>query len=215
MTTEPEKPGRSDKEPPERAAGTNPVKEMFILAALYLPLAFFLWFFFASAVTYLPGRLSELVLAGFFPDIFERVVQLEFHLEIQTAIEMSRRIDGQIPLLNLMINPMIYGWGLPLLFGLIMATPLSVGRRLLQLAVGFAVSSAVVVWGVFWEAWRDLAFLMGPEAGAVVAESVMNPTVIALCYQLGVLMLPGVIPVAAWILMNWPFLERIVLERGK
>lgn len=214
MSSEPEKPESPEPESaPEPAARLNPVKEMFVLAALYLPLGFFLWFFFASALMAFPARLSEWVLTGFFPEVFEQVVQLGFQLEIQTGIELARRVEGRVALLDLQVNPMIYAWGMALLFGLIMATPLSAGRRLAQLALSYLVMSVVTVWGVFWEAWRDLAFLMGPEAEAVVAESAFNPTMIALFYQLGYLMLPAVIPVAAWILMNRPFVETIARLR--
>ena len=37
----------------------NPVREMFLLALLYLPLGFFLWFYLASALMWLPTRLTD------------------------------------------------------------------------------------------------------------------------------------------------------------
>lgn len=193
--------------------GMNPVKEMFILAALYLPLGFFLWFFFGSAVTVLPARLTELALVGLFPDLFEDVVQLGFQLEVQTRVMLERQVDGQIPLLNLHINPMIYAWGMAVLFGLVLATPLSAWQRVWQLAIGYLVVSVVTAWGVFWEAWKDMAFLMGPEAEAAVEASALSPTFIALFYQLGYLMLPAVVPIATWILMNRAFLEKVARNR--
>lgn len=194
------------------ASGGNPVKEMFLLAALYLPLGFFLWFFFGSALMFPTARLSELVLTGLFPQLFEQIVQLDFRLEIQTLVTMERQVEGRTALLNLEINPMLYAWGMALLFGLIMATPLTATRRIVQMLVGFALVTLVTVWGVFWEAWTDMAFRMGSEAAAAVQASPMAPNVIALCYQLGYLMFPAVIPVAAWILMNRPFIENHVLR---
>jgi len=195
--------------------GGNPVKEMFLLAALYLPLGFFLWFSFASALMWLPARIVGLALTGLYPELFERVVQLGFKLEIQTAIRMERMVEGKVALLNTAVNPMIYAWGMALLFGLIMATPMSARRRMLQLLVSYLVLSLVIVWGVFWETWTDLAFRMGPEAAAAVAGAGMSPTLIALCYQLGYLMLPAVVPLAIWILMNRPFLERVAFDRHR
>ena len=191
----------------------DPIKEMFLLAALYLPMGFFLWFFFASALMYLPARITEFVMRLTAPDIFERIVQLQFKFEIQTSIQMARQVEGQIALLNAFMNPMIYAWGMALLFGLIMATPLTIKRRILQMLIGYTVVSVVVVWGVYWETWKDLAFRLGPEAAATVAQSSFSPTLIALFYQLGYLMLPAVVPVACWILMNRPFLEQVVFTR--
>jgi hypothetical protein len=212
----------SDKEeqPDDRAEGdesqgNNPVKEMFILAALYLPLGFFLWFFMASGLMFPTSRLVEALLTGFYPDIFERVVQLGFQFEVQTSVILPQQVDGKTAALNLDINPMIYAWGLALLFGLTMATPTRGLRRLVQLLIGFAVVTLVTTWGVFWEVWRDMAFLMGPQAAAAMQSTSLTATTIALCYQLGYLMFPGVVPIAAWILMNRPFIEQLVESRRR
>ena len=56
---------------------------------------------------------------------------------------------------------------------------------------------------------------MGPEAAAAVQSTHLSATAIALCYQLGYLMFPGVIPIAAWILMNRPFIEQLVRTRRR
>lgn len=195
--------------------GNNPVKEMFVLAALYLPLGFFLWFFMASGLMFPTSRLVEALLTGFYPDIFERVVQLGFKFEVQTAVILPQQVDGKTAALNLDINPMIYAWGLALLFGLTMATPTRGLRRLVQLLIGFVVVTLVTTWGVFWEVWRDMAFLMGPQAAAAMQSTSLTATTVALCYQLGYLMFPGVVPIAAWILMNRPFIEQLVESRRR
>ncbi len=191
------------------------IKGMFLLAALYLPMGFFLWFFMASIVVFPAGLLSEWFLTGLFPDMFEGVEQLGFHLEIQTGIRMSEEVDGRVAALVTHINPMIYAWGIPLLFGLIMATPLGGWQRVRQCAIGFSCVIGIQVWGIVFETFRDLAFLLGPEAATAIRESWLSPTAIALCYQLGYLMLPAVTPVAAWILMNREFLEKVVLRHRK
>jgi len=204
----------SKKGEPAESAG-NPIREMFLLAALYLPLGFFLWFFMASGLMFPTSRLVEWLLTGLHPELFERIVQLGFHFEVQTGVVLSERVEGRAVALNLDINPMIYAWGMALLFGLVMATPMAARRRALQLLAGFVIVTLVTSWGVYWEVWRDLAFLMGPEAAAAVQSTGPSATVIALCYQLGYLMFPGVIPIAAWILMNRPFIERLVQTRRR
>ncbi len=199
-------------EAPEKTS-TNPIREMFLLAALYLPLGFFLWFLAASLLMFPTARLSEVLLTGFFGEVFEQVVQLGFQLEIQTAVIMDRRVEGRTVAVNIFVNPMIYAWGMALLFGLVMATPLSLRRRLVQLLIGFLVVTAVTTWGVFWETLTDLAFRSGAEAAAAARGLGLNMNLIALCYQLGYLMFPAVIPVATWILMNRGFIENTVLRR--
>ncbi|MDT8439664.1 MAG: exosortase H-associated membrane protein [Wenzhouxiangellaceae bacterium] len=198
---------------PEAESTGNPVKEMFLLAALYLPLGFFLWFSFGSALMWPAGRLVGGLLTGVYPEVFEAVVQFGKSFEVQTHVQLERLIEGRVALVTFDVNPMIYAWGMALLFGLVMATPLEGRRRLLQLAIGFAVISLVTAWGVFWNTWMILAFNAGAEGAAAVTVSGLSPTLIALCYQLGYLMLPAVVPVATWILMNRPFLEQIAFGR--
>jgi hypothetical protein len=193
----------------------NPVREMFVLAALYLPMAFFIWFSFSSALMWLPGRLLDLALTGLYPAVFDDVIQFGFRYEVQTGIQLSQTADGRIGLLTLQINPMIYAWGMALLFGLTMATPTTVRRRLVQLVVSYLLISLIATWGSFWETWVNLAFQAGEPGAAAVAGTVLSPTAIALMYQLGYLMLPAVVPLAAWILMNRPFLERVAFSRQR
>lgn len=204
---------RQDEQAQTPEKSGNPVKEMFLLAALYLPLGFFLWFFMASGLMFPASNLAEWLLTSLFPELFSGIFQAGFIFEMQSPLTVTNPEDGQLMPLTWDINPMIYAWGMALLFGLIMATPMSALRRLLQILVALVVVTFVTVWGVFWEALRDLAFLFGPEIGEAVRQSSLSPTAIALCYQLGYLMFPGVIPIAAWILMNRPFIEKLVEHR--
>ncbi|MGY6630068.1 MAG: exosortase H-associated membrane protein [Wenzhouxiangella sp.] len=198
-----------DAPPPNKG---NPIKEMFLLAALYLPMGFFLWFF-ASSLLMLPTRLVvEWLLVGVHGDFFVSLFQDGYVFEVQANHLVRNPETGQMIPLTWLINPMIYAWGMALLFGLVMATPLTIKRRLVQLLIGFVVVSGVAVWGSYWEAWRDLAFLFGPGAGALINDTWHTPTMIALFYQMGYLMFPAVIPVATWILMNRDFIEREVLK---
>ena len=47
--------------------------------------------------------------------------------------------------------------------------------------IGYTVVSLVTIWGVFWEVWRDLAFLFGPDVRAGRRCIVVFAHVIALC----------------------------------
>jgi len=69
--------------------GGNAVRQMFILALLYLPLGFFLWFFAASLLMYPTQLLTSLALTGLYPDVFSNIVQLDFYFEIQTVVALS------------------------------------------------------------------------------------------------------------------------------
>ena len=193
--------------------GGNAIRQMFILALLYLPLGFFGWFFAASALMWPSGQLTGMVLSGLDPVLFERLVQLDFIFEIQTGVVLPEPINGQQVALNIEVNPMIYAWGMALLFGLTMATPLGAWRRVAQLLVGFSVVTVITTWGACFDALTQLAFRSGPEAAIAARGLGLSMEVIALGYQLGYLMLPAVIPVATWIVMNRSFIETHVIQK--
>src|SRR5690625_1908485 len=130
----------------EKLSG-NPVRDLMVVAALYFPLGFFFWYVFASAFMKPASMLTQAVLTGLFPDLFERIVQLGFMSEVHTKIIMPQEVEGQKALLNLDINPLIYAWGLPLLFGLIMATPQRTRWRIVQLANSLGVGTLITRWG--------------------------------------------------------------------
>jgi len=97
-----------------------------------------------------------------------------------------------------------------------MATPMSIKRRLIQMVIGYSTVTLVTIWGVYWEIWKDMAFRWSQQFPTQVAPLVdavaYGPTMIALCYQLGYLMLPAVVPIATWILMNRRFIETQVVR---
>jgi hypothetical protein len=64
------------------------------------------------------------------------------------------------------------------------------------------------VWGVVWESLKMLAFNFGPDAHQLVAAAGISDELIALCYQLGVLIFPPLIPVILWVLVNWTLIEQ-------
>lgn len=191
----------------------SPIKEMLLAALLWLPLCFFLWFYLASPIIFPVTSLAGWILGGLLPDLIIDVKQFGYTLEVTTRIaadvapEVGRR---GTPVVALDVNPMIYAYGLPLFAGLVMATPLSPGRRALQIGVGYLVLVPVQVWGVCWEVLKILAFELGERGSEAVGATGLNDNVIALCYQFGYLILPAVAPVVIWVLFNRVFLETLV-----
>jgi len=184
--------------------------ELLILAGMWMLFGFMLWYYL-SAFHGIPVRLiSEWLLQhALGEDIYNVIPNPDRHylLQIQTRIPFTFP-DGSRESLGFLVNPLVYGYGLPLLFGLIMATSQRLRAKLLVLLVGYAVIMLVQVWGVFWECLKTLAFNFGPDTHAVVVASGIPDTLIALCYQLGVLILPPLAPVIVWVLGNWREVER-------
>jgi hypothetical protein len=73
---------------------------------------------------------------------------------------------------------------------------------------GYLAILVVQVWGVFWQSLKMLTFNFGPEVQQVVVDAGVSPTAIALCYQLGTLIFPPLVPVVVWVLASWKEVEQ-------
>lgn len=182
------------------------LKAFMLNVVLWLPLAFFLWFYLAGLLVLPVQWLLSGVLELFHGDLFEGIGREHYWLQIGALIELPEgRAVADIP-----INPMIYGYGLPLVAGLAVSTRSSVRWRLAQLGLAFVAVALVQVWGAYWELFRTLAFSMGAPGVAVAEQAGLGREIIALCYQFGYLVLPAVVPIALWILMNRNFIEGVI-----
>jgi len=195
-------------------AETGPLKlsELLILAALWMLFGFMLWYFL-SVFHVVPARLAaEAILQQVLGEDFRQIVAepgQRFLYQVETNIPFTFR-DGSTEALGFIVNPLIFSYGLPLLFGLVMGSNVGWRRKAAILLVGYLVITAVQVWGVVWESLKLLAFNFGDQALAVVRDHGVSETAIALCYQLGTLILPALAPIIVWVLGNRPLVEQFV-----
>jgi len=177
------------------ATEAEPVKltELLILAALWMLFGFMLWYYL-SAFHVLPARLAAgAILQQVLGDDFRQIVaepSQAFLFQVETNIPFTFR-DGTTEALGFIVNPLIFSYGLPLLFGLVMGSNVGWRRKVAILLIGYGVITLVQIWGVVWESLKLLAFNFGDQAFAVVQDHGVSATVIALCYQLGTLILPA------------------------
>jgi len=191
------------------------LSELLILASLWMLFGFMIWYY-TSAWHGTPVRLlSGEVLGWVLGDDFYNIIRnpdRAYLFQVQTRIAFTFP-DGTREALGFIVNPLVFGWGLPLLFGLMMATSQPLTRKLLVLLLGYGVVLFVQVWGVVWQSLKTLSFNFGAEAAEAVADTGIPDGAIALCYQLGVLILPALAPVIVWVLGNWREVERFIEER--
>ena len=184
--------------------------ELLILAILWMVFGFMLWYYL-SAFHGVPVRIiSEWVLSGWLGDEFWNIIPNPDHhylFQVQTRIPFKFP-DGSVELLGFIINPLVFGYGLPLLFGLVMASGVSFLRKVISLLIGYLAVMLIQVWGVVWQVLKTLAFNFGPDAHQVVTSAGISDELIALCYQLGVLIFPPLVPVVLWVLANWVLIEQ-------
>lgn len=184
--------------------------ELLILASMWMLFGFMIWYYLAAFHGVPVRLLAERLLSFTLGDDFYNIIanpDRRYLLQVQTRIDYDFP-DGSRAPLGFIVNPLIFGYGLPLLFGLVMATHRRLLHKAVVLLAGYAVVAAVQVWGVYWESLKVLLFDFGGAAGERVLDAGIPGEAVALCYQLGVLILPPLAPVIVWVLGNWREVER-------
>lgn len=185
--------------------------ELLILAVLWMVFGFMLWYYL-SAFHGVPVRLlANEILTRLLGDQFWNIVpnpDRHYLFQVQTHVPFQFP-DGSTEALGFIVNPLIYGYGLPLLFGLVMASGVSFTRKMITLVAGYFCVMLIQVWGVVWQTLKMLAFNFGADAHQLVIDAGISAELIALCYQLGVLIFPPLVPVILWVLANWALVEQL------
>lgn len=216
----------------------SPLKRFLLSAVLWLPAMFFVWVYFSSVFSLPATSTVRAVLEHRYDGIFNAVyhgyprhlfapdaatpvqpgmpaegaryrddhlLALRFNERaMPPQMRDEKRRSGAEPLPT--VNSLIYGYGLALIWGLIMATPLSTRRRLLQMAAGWLAIVLVQVFGLATNALVVAMQYLGLDA---VAAQGINPELLAASYQFGYLILPAVVPVVLWVLMNRTAIEEL------
>jgi uncharacterized membrane protein len=191
----------------------SPIKELLVSAILYLPLCFFIWFY-AAPLLVLPVKfLAETVLLLWQNELFNGINQQGFLLTIETLIFPKNQFGAtanQLAVLDVVVNPMKYGYGLAVFVGLVISLPnVSARYRLIQIAIGYALIVLIQANGVFWETCKTLLFEGGQDGLDAMIQTGISHNLVAAMYQLSYLILPAVVPVVAWVLLNRQFVEEI------
>ena len=188
------------------------LSELLILASMWMLFGFMLWFYL-SAFHGAPARLAaEAILQHLLGSDFARIIvepNQNFLFQVETNIPFTFR-DGTTEALGFVVNPLIYTYGLPLLFGLVMGSDVSWLRKFAIMLVGYAVITLVQIWGVVSLSLKMLAFNFGDQSHAIVQAHGISDGAIALGYQLGTLILPALAPIFVWVLSNRPLVEQFV-----
>ncbi len=189
------------------------IKHLLLSTALFLPLCFFLWFY-ASSLLVIPVKyLLQGILALWQPDLFNAVSQNQYLLNVETLIFPNTTFAGQgekLAVLDVVVNPMLYGYGIAVIAGLVISIPeLKASKRILQIVLGYCLVILVQTFGSFWETIKHLIFEAGPDAQQAILDTGLAPNFIALMYQMSYLIVPAVVPVSYWIIMNNDFIGEI------
>ncbi len=191
------------------SADSRRLKRFLLAVVVWLPLAFLGWSVLSTLLVWVPGQLSGQVLSGLWPSLFDGASHTGADWQAITGIMVQQPDSKALGQLIFDLNPMVYGYSLPLFFGLVMATHLTPGQRALQCLIVLPVLWLVQTFGMITGALKLIVFDAGSQGAAAAKAAGLSPDVVALCYQFGYLILPAVVPVVLWILLNRRFIDKL------
>lgn len=165
------------------------------------------WYQLGGAMTWPANLLSKAAVAAFFPSWAEGVEQAGTTLALLTHLQAPGMggPQGQIAVLSPEVNFLQYGYGLPLLAALLLASRAK--HFLPKLGIGLAVLLPFQVQGVCFDWLKQVAIEIGAAPFSPMAREV-----IALGYQFGYLVFPALVPVLLWAMMDRRFLATFIVE---
>ena len=197
---------------PEQPQEELKLSELLILASMWMLFGFMLWFYL-SAFHGAPARIaSEAILQHLLGSDFHRIIvepNQHFLYQVETQIQFTFR-DGTTDALGFIVNPLVFSYGLPLLFGLVMGSDVSWLRKGVIMLIGYSVITLVQIWGVVFQSLKMLSFNFGEQTHAIILGHGISDSTIALGYQLGTLIFPALAPIFVWVLSNRPLVEQFV-----
>lgn len=188
----------------------SPIARFVARVFVWLPLAFLVWYV-AAPVLLLPVKLVVALVAHFgFADLVRAVEQHGSSLTFVTTLKPGEaRLPGAE--ITVDVDLLVYSLGLPFFAALVVAA--REPGRTQRLALGFLAMLPFIGCGALADFLKHVAITAGPLVASQTNFVAWEREFIAFAYQLGVLILPTVIPAILWVVSHRAFLDRLRLAR--
>lgn len=130
-------------------------------------------------------------------------------MEVQTTIQvLVPNTGGRRAEIIVDADPVRYGYGLPLLFGLFLASGLGGVRRFIA---GYVMLLPAQAWSLVGSVLMQIVIAAQGDRAALKV-SMWQLEAVTYFYQFGALVVPTVAPVLIWILLDRKFLTELLAE---
>jgi hypothetical protein len=183
----------------------SPLTRFVLLALAWLPVCFALWYFAAPIILWPAKLIAELLLRAGFADLVRSVESSGAIVQVVTTLKPGQATAGGV--VSVDVDMLLYAFGLPMFAALVLAAREPRWPRIL--VIGYVAMLPFIAWGMVADALKNLAITAGPLVASQTGFSAAQREVIAFAFQFGSLILPTVVPAAAWVLTHRAFLERL------
>ncbi len=180
------------------------LRNFILRTLLWLPLCFAAWYYSAPYHAALVGSQAHWLVNIFKSGIVTSLEQTKLTLVFETAIEIPIA-GGRFAVLTPNVNPLLYTYGLALFLALMFAAH----AKWWKILAGAVVLLPFQSWGIAFDFLVQVGVLLGPGISAQAGLSGWHVEAIALCYQIGSLIFPSLLPVILWAIFNRPFIESL------
>lgn len=192
----------------------NPLLLSFLLkTVLWLPACLALWYWkaewFTAPSAWLSGWLMQTAFPGWVQgfELEQRSLSLITRLLLDSA---GAAAQGRVAVMVAEVNPLVYGFGLPLFAALYLANGMD--KHVGRLFIGVLALIPFQAWGICFELLKQVAVTGGPAVAMQLGFERWQREAIVLGYQLGSLVFPALAPVGLWLGLNREFLPLLMLE---
>lgn len=156
--------------------------------------------------------LTELIFIFFFPYLINSIEQSGHYIEIIVKITMPTQDvpRGMIAELPVSLNPLKYTYGLALCWALILSSAAGLQKTLLNILISVLLLLPFQIWSIYFEVMEILFFKTEPNLLAYVYLFPWQLDIIAICYQIGALIIPPISPIIIWLFLYQKYVFKII-----
>lgn len=192
------------------------VKGFALWVAFWLPITFAGWYF-SSILFVMPlADIVDFLSTGLLPQVVSSVEPDGNNLLVVLALEVQDTSTGTLRTGEMLfkLNPLIYGYSIPLYTALVLASPGTDGRRLVAWLIAVVVLLLVQAVCIQAGILKVVAIDLVAETRPLLGFPDWGYEAVALFYQLGYLILPNVLPIALWLFQFREFVMEMADRQG-
>lgn len=175
----------------------------FVRTILWLLPALFFWYQFSSFLAQPVGWVANGIMQFLFPWANGGYQMNGAMIDLITSLQLPDQggfMAGRVAMASPEVDYRVFGFGLPMLLALLLATkPQHLGRKI---CLGALLLFSIQVVGVMFAWLKQIAIDLNVELEVQTGFVFFDREVIALGYQFSTLILPTLAPVVIWLVLD-------------
>lgn len=173
---------------------------IFLLKVLVLFIVFLLLVYAVSPfLSLFLAKAVNAVMTELFPRFIQSISLKNGYLEVVTFFSLPDNPKGQ---LAFDINPLKYSYSFPLFMALVFSVKGCYSEKIWHVFIGYFITLLAQIWGVCFDIIRHLLYEFNGMYAAYFEFTSFEKMLISLSSQLGFLLLPSLVPIILWGLLE-------------